>query len=278
MKQLHDSRPNVNVYDLRLKHNVFCETAEFINWIGMDYQILSLRKGEALKDKPVDFIQKKVSANPDQFTCASYSSKFLWLGDKNGHIYSVDPQNGVVNRYEIPEIDQPISNILVTESGLMYITTVDGAYEYNIGYKQLTKLPFSIAGKKVGMIFNDKYDKIWFQEGNEALTYYDPLNKSNHRFPFPKQNAIGNFEKQDAGEQGMFFLTPGGEILLFDREKLEMTRINQLKPFSDDLPDQLFFHLLLDKDGILWLASTGSGVYKVNFPKKQFQLLTEVSG
>ena len=235
MKQLHDSRPNVNVYDLRLKHNVFCETAEFINWIGMDYQILSLRKGEALKDKPVDFIQKKVSANPDQFTCASYSSKFLWLGDKNGHIYSVDPQNGVVNRYEIPEIDQPISNILVTESGLMYITTVDGAYEYNIGYKQLTKLPF------------------------------------------PKQNAIGNFEKQDAGEQGMFFLTPGGEILLFDREKLEMTRINQLKPFSDDLPDQLFFHLLLDKDGILWLASTGSGVYKVNFPKKQFQLLTEVS-
>ena len=68
MKQLHDSRPNVNVYDLRLKHNVFCETAEFINWIGMDYQILSLRKGEALKDKPVDFIQKKVSANPDQFT------------------------------------------------------------------------------------------------------------------------------------------------------------------------------------------------------------------
>ncbi len=49
-----------------------------------------------------------------------------------------------------------------------------------------------------------------------------------------------------------------------------MTRINQLKPFSDDLPDQLFFHLLLDKDGILWLASTGSGVYKVTFPRSNF--------
>ena len=32
--------------------------------------------------------------------------------------------------------------LLVTESGLMYITTNEGAYEYNIGYKQLTKLPF----------------------------------------------------------------------------------------------------------------------------------------
>ena len=55
--------------------------------------------------------------------------------------------------------------------------------------------------------------KFGFQEGNNALVYYDPLNKANRRFTFPKQNSIGNFEMQDAGEQGMFFLTPGGEIL-----------------------------------------------------------------
>lgn len=276
MKQLHDSRPNVNLYDMRLKNNIFCETDEFINWIGMDYQILSLRKGPALKDKPADFVQKKIAADPHQFTCASYNFQYLWLGDQNGHIYSIDPQNGVVNRYEIPEINQPISNLLVTETGLMYITTAEGVYEYNIGYKQLAKLPFSIKGKNKA-IFIDKYDKIWFQEDDRALIYYDPLNKSNRHFTFPDQNSIGNFEMQDAGEQGMFFLTPGGEILLFDREKLEMIRLNQLKPFADDQPNQLFFHLLLDKDGILWLTSTDSGVYRVNFPKRQFQLLKEVS-
>ena len=277
IKQLHDSRPNVNIYDMRLKHNVFCETSEFINWIGMDYQILSLRKGAALKDKPADFIRKKISAHSDQFTCATYNSKFLFMGHQDGHIYSIDPQTGLVNRYVIPEINQPIFNLLVTETGLMYIVTNEGAYEYNIGYKQLTKLPFSIEGKKVGDIFQDKYDKIWFREGNQALIYYDPLNRNQERFAFPNQNSIGSFEVQDAGEQGMFFLTPGGEILLFDREKLSMTRLNQLKPFTDDFPGQLFFHLLLDRDGILWLASTGSGVYRVNFPKKQFQLLYEKS-
>ena len=277
MRQLHDSRPNINVYDMRLKHNVFCETAEFINWIGKNFQILSLRKGEALKNKPADFILKKISANPDLFTCAFYSQKFLWLGDEKGHIYSIDPKNGVVNRYELPGITQPISTLSVTDSGLMYFTTDDAAYEYNIGYKQLTKLPFAISGKEVGRIFNDKYDKIWFQEGNSAITYYDPLNKSSQRFSFPNQNSIGDFLVQDAGEQGLFFLTPGGEILAFDREKQEMNRINQLKPFSDDNTNQLFFHLLLDKDGILWLASTASGVYRVNFPKKQFQLMTSVS-
>ena len=89
MKQLHDSRPNINHYDMRLKHNVLCETSEFINWVGMDYQILSLRKGAGLKDKPADFIQKKIAGSPDQFTCASYNSRCLWLGDRNGHIYNV---------------------------------------------------------------------------------------------------------------------------------------------------------------------------------------------
>lgn len=277
MKQLHDSRPNVNVYDMRLKHNVFSETTEFINWIGMDYKILSLRKGESLKNKPADYIHKKIGADPTLFTCASFNVNLLWLGDYNGRIFSIDPQTGVVNRYEIPGIKRPITNLLVTESGSMFITTDEGAYEYNIGYKQLRKLSFDIVGNEVGAIFSDKYDKIWFQENNHALIYYDPLNQRSQRFAFPAQNSIGNFEVQDAGEQGMFFLTPGGEILLFDREKVSMTRLSQLKSFADDLPNQLFFHLLLDKDGILWLSSTSFGVYKVNFPKKQFQIQQEVS-
>lgn len=277
MSQLYDSHTNVNGYDMRLKNNVFCETSEFINWVGMDYQILSLRKGAALKDKPADFILKKIAVHSDQFTCASYNSGFLWLGDRNGYIYSIDSQKGVVTRYEIPGINQPIYNLLVTELGLIYIITREGAYEYNIGYKQLVKLPFAIAGNKVGDVFLDKYDKVWFQEGKRALVYYDPLNRSSKQFTFSDQNAIGDFAMQDAGEEGMFFLTPGGEILLFNREKQEMTRLNQLKPFVEDLPNQLFFQLLLDKDGILWLLSTASGVYRVNFPKKQFQLQKEIS-
>ena len=41
-----------------------------------------------------------------------------------------------------------------------------------------THLPFTIPEKDNGIIFYDKYDKVWFQEGNQALTYYDPLNLS----------------------------------------------------------------------------------------------------
>lgn len=279
ISQLHDSRPNVNAFDLKLKHNVFCETGEYINWIGMNYQIASYRKGAELKSKPTDFIQKKIAALADDiFTCAYAGEKLLWLGDKNGQVYCIDPQTGTVNRYVIPQIKSAIGNLLVNESGILYISTPEGVYEYNLGYKQLTRLPISLAGKAVSTSFIDKYDKIWFCGNNQLLIYYDPLNKTAKQFDFPAGTSIGNFEVQDAGEQGMFFLTPCGEILLFDREQQTMIRLNQQKPFADDQPNQLFFHLLYDADGILWLSSTAKGIYRINFPKKQFQLLSDFAG
>ncbi len=276
--QLHDSRPNVNVYDMRLKHNVFSETAEFINWIGMDFSILSYRKGKEMRDKPADYIYKKMAvASEADFTCAYDGKKVLWLGDRFGHIYSIDSQTGTVNRYVIPEIQSAVYNLLVNDAGVMYISTAEGVYEYNLGYKQLTKLSLPLDGKSVSLSFIDKYDKIWFSEKSKALVYYDPLNKSNKRFTFDILPSIGDLEYQDAGEQGLFFMTPGGEVLVFDREQLSLTPLCQSSYFSDQAPGLLFFNMLLDDDGILWLSCTTQGVYRINFPKKQFQLLKNFS-
>lgn len=274
IRPLHDSRADVNVYDMRLKHNVFCETEEYLTWIGLDYKILSYDKGKALQSKPVDFIRKKIMATEDDlFTCAFGVDKLLWLGDKNGHFYSIDPQSGLVNKYVLPEITHAIKNLLVTESGMVYLSVAgQGVYEYNLGYKQLQKLTLSVPEVDVTHSFVDKYDKIWFVLGERGVIYYDPLNKNNQYYSFPKGANICEFGVQDAGEQGIFFLTPGGEVLIFDRETLAMSRLNQLKQFSEDQSNMLFFGQLLDKDGILWLSSTTLGVYRVNFPKKQFRL------
>lgn len=211
IRPLHDSRADVNVYDMRLKHNVFCETEEYLTWIGLDYKILSYDKGKALQSKPVDFIRKKIMATEDDlFTCAFGADKLLWLGDKNGHFYSIDPQSGLVNKYVLPEITHAIKNLLVTESGMVYLSVAgQGVYEYNLGYKQLQKLTLSVPEVDVTHSFVDKYDKIWFVLGERGVIYYDPLNKNNQYYSFPKGANICEFGVQDAGEQGIFFLTPG---------------------------------------------------------------------
>lgn len=272
---LHDSRQDVNVYDMRLKHNLFCETQQYLSWIGMDYKILFYDKGKELQEKPTDFVTKKVLTDAkDAFTCAFDTEQLLWLGNKYGEIYSVNSQTGMVNKYVLPGISSPIRNILVTKAGNVYLS-VDGQgiYEYNPGYKSLEKLSLGTENRRITHSFVDKYDKVWFVIEEKSLVYYDPLNKSKRDYKFPREGNICDFDVQDAGEQGIFFLTPSGEILVFDRDSFEMHRLNQMKSFSNDFPNQLFLNQLLDEDGVLWLASTTLGVYRMNFPKKQFRLL-----
>lgn len=270
---LHDSSQEINVYDSKLKYNIFAETNEYINWIGMDYQIFSCRKGEELHGKPTDFIFRKMAIpSPDIFTAVFESTDRLWLGDKFGCLYSINIQTGSVNKYNLQGVTSPIQNILITEAGTAYLSVVgQGIYEYDLGYKQLNKVSAEINPAKVLTSFTDKYDKIWFVESDNALFYYDPLNKKGKRFPVPSGVSIGSFKYQDAGELGLFFLTTSGEMIMFDRESLSILRMNQLKFFSDIQPNQLFFDQMLDENGLLWLSSSSMGVYRVNFPKKQFK-------
>lgn len=274
VKLIHDASADINPYDSRLKYNVFVETAEYISWIGQDYKIFSAPKGEELKDKPADFIHRKMATpSNDVFTCAYETPELIWLGDKSGGVYSINLQSGTVNKYDLPGISQPIQNILITTSGIAYISVKNqGVFEYDLGYKQLRKLSVDLDTSGALTSFADKYDKIWFVENESALVYYDPLNKTHKRFPFSHGASIGFFDYQDAGEQGIFFLTPAGDMLMFDRERQHMIAMNTLKPFSDIMNGQHFFDQMIDEEGILWLTSTSMGVYRVNFPKKQFKL------
>lgn len=69
----------------------------------------------------------------------------LWLGNKYGEIYCINPQTGMVNKYVLPGITSPIRNILVTKAGNVYLSTDgQGIYEYNLGYKSLNKLSLGI--------------------------------------------------------------------------------------------------------------------------------------
>lgn len=271
---LHDAAGDINPYDSRLKHNVLVETTDFICWIGQDYKIFSVPKGQALRGKPSDYIRRKIAASTeDIFTCAYQTGDFVWLGDKEGRFYSINMQSGTVNKYILPGISSAIENILITPSGICYIVARgQGVYEYDLGYKRLQKLTVELNTNDIFESFVDKYDKVWFVENDKAIIYYDPLNGTSKRFPLTSGRNIASFQYKDAGEQGIFFLTNTGEMLMFDREASNMIQINKLKPFSDVQDNQLFFSQFFDQDGVLWLTSATTGIYRVNFPRKQFRM------
>ena len=118
--------------------------------------------------------------------------------------------------------------------------------------------------------FIDQYDKIWFHENEKALIYYDPLNHTAKRFPFTMFGKITTLYSEDAGERGLFFLSPAGEAWLFDREHAEMVYINKLKQLSNDRANQQFYHLMLIMTGYCGFPLPMKGV-RHEFPQEAIQ-------
>ena len=276
IKTLFDSRNEINKHDYLLKHNVLSETEEYISWVGTDYKVAAIRKGKELASRPADFITSRIT--PDAgiyFTCFYEDGKKVWIGDSSGIFYSIDVKAGLVNRFVLSEIKGAISNLLVTSAGYVYLCVAgQGTYEYDLTERTLQKIEVEVDNALVTGSFIDQYDKVWFHENEKALVYYDPLNRISKRFPFTLFGKITSLYTEDAGERGLFFLSPAGEAWLFDRDNLNMIAVNKLKQIADDKPGQQFYHLFLDNDGVLWLASAVEGVYCINFPKKQFNLST----
>lgn len=274
IKILFDSGNNINKHDYRLKHHVLCETEEYISWIGTDYKVATVRKGKELASRPADFITNKIkSGSGDKFTSFFEDGRKVWVGDSTGIFYSIDAKTGLVNRYVLSEINSPINNLLVTPAGCVYLNVAgQGTYEYDLTERKLQKIDTKMNDALVTYAFIDQYDKIWFHENEKALIYYDPLNHTSKRFPFTMFGKITSLYTEDAGERGLFFLSPAGEVWMFNRERLDMQPVNELKQVANDQAKQQFYHLLLDGDGVLWLSSVVQGVYCINFPKKQFNL------
>lgn len=276
IKILFDSRNNINKHDYRLKHHILCETEEYISWVGTDYKVATVRKGEELASRPADFITSKIKSGAgDNFTSFFEDGKKVWIGDAAGIFYSIDVKTGLVNRYVLSEIKGSISNLMVTPGGSVYLNVAgQGTYEYDLTDHKLEKINAKMNDALVSYAFIDQYDKIWFHETEKALIYYDPLSHTSKRFPFTLFGKITSLYTEDAGERGIFFLSPAGEAWMFDREHLDMIPINKMKQVANDQPGQQFYHLMLDGDGVLWLSSVVEGVYCINFPKKQFNLVS----
>ena len=198
---LFNSKETVDPNSYRLKYNVLSETADYISWIGLDYKILSYKKGESIRDKGDSFIKNKIAAPSDSaFTSIFNQGRKMWLGDNAGVFYCVDTQSGSVDKFVLSEIHGPISNIYVTSKGYAYLSVAgQGVYEYDIKERKLSELKIDVNENIISSAYMDHYDKIWFHENEKSLVYYDPQTKKSKRFPFTSQGKTGLLQIEEIG-------------------------------------------------------------------------------
>ena len=257
----------------KLTSNLLIEDAGYLNWIGLDFKIISCQKGNNLKSKPSDFVLRKMALKVGQeFTCAYLYGKTLWLGDNYGNLCKVDYTNGnVTKRTLIPGC--AIQNIVSDNGKNLFISIINkGIFEYDDRTGALLKIIPTAGNDVVTNSYFDSYDKLWFEINQTSLVYYDPFNKFTKRFVLPAGNVNKTLKFQDGKEQGLFFLTTSGDVAWFDRSSMSITLLNNQPELTLNGTKKSFFDLLLDKDNILWLTSTTNGIFRIIFPKQQFNL------
>lgn len=271
LELLHHSQNKNRHYEL--KNNLLCETQDYLSWIGKDYKLISCPKGEELRRKPENFILQQIAGEKKlEFTCVYADKEYLWVGDDAGQVWKINSRNGNTERIVFSPDNLPIRNIACSPHYLYAQVEGKGFYEYHLQSRTFHKIELPVRGREITDIFFDSYDKVWLECGAEQLVYYDPLNKVVRNFAFSGEKILKQFKVQDGRENGFFILTPAGKVYLFDRDRLNVYPFSQSRQFSEGGKEVHFWDILLDPDGILWLSSVDAGVYRVLFPKQQFQL------
>ena len=268
---LHNSQSK---RDHKLTNNLLVEDAEYINWIGLDFKVISCKKGKALRDKPSDFVLKKIGAtNTQNFSSAYWHNNILWLGDNKGILYKIDYIHGNVNKISTFKDLGAIQNIICFNSKSIFVSIANkGIFELDERTNSSSKALTISSNEIITNSFIDSYDKIWFEINQTSVIYYDPFNRLSKKFSLPSGKVNKALKLQDGKEEGMFFLTTSGDVFWFDRSKLTINALNSQPDLMQNGDKKVFFDLLLDKDNILWLTSTTNGILRISFPKQQFNL------
>lgn len=268
---LYDSK---STRENKLTNNLLVENQHYINWIGIDYKIISLRKADLLKDKPADYLIRKISRQqPQVYTAAHDDHHLLWLGTEEGVVYRVNVHNGSISRWEQFKGKGSIENLIVAGDQTIAVSVKGkGIYLLDETTGSYTLAAPLSASQSVTNSFIDGYEKLWVILNEKDVLYYDPFNNYQKLITLPEGKVNRNLKYVDGKEEGIFFLTTGGEIYTIDRNTLEAYNLNQHPDLNGRDERPLFLDLMFDNDQILWLSTTSSGVFRINFPKAQFQL------
>lgn len=261
IRLIYDARADINPADMKLRHNVLSETADYVFWIGIDYKIAAIRKANRR------MLFNNMQRDKQMTYFCDYGNVVL-AGTSDGIIYEIDAVRNKLKRFSFPSMHEPIT-CMAKIGSTVFISTSASFYSLS-GSGILKKLNTTAANATNAFV--DKYNKLWLQKGN-SLVCFDSQAGQTVQFPFHVSREIEDLSFHDAGPNGLFIILRDGDTWHFDRRTKKMFNVNEYKRIAEDRVGQRFFDVDIDKDGMLWLSSTTNGIYKISFPRHGFSFV-----
>lgn len=262
VKKIFDSRNHIDPNTMKLKTNILGENRQYVYWIGKSLilNIVTKKNGKTLLG----------NINKDRnFTCFKKKKQYICAGTAGGGIYIINTDNGKTEYYKFNGMQSPVSSINIMD-GKVFFTTPSGLYSFTKG--SAPKLITSQASS-ITQSFTDKYNKLWLCSERGLLICHDPKTAASQTFTMPSDSLFAEMKFRDTGVNGLFILMRNGEVWRYNHQTRMMQNINRQKEFSNYIAEPHFFDIDIDPNGILWLSSTSSGVYKVCFPRYNFRFM-----
>lgn len=165
------------------------------------------------------------------------------------------------------------------QEGVCWVGTSDGFYRFMSDTGAFTLfLPnatndFSISGKNIQYIFEDKAGKIWLCTYDKGLSLFDPYAK-NFTYYAPLEKSIEQISSFCEDKQGnIWFGTLGGSVGLARLNR----KTGEIKTFPPEINNPHSIEvkdvnvLLNDVDGSVWVGTFGGGLKRYDLEKGVFE-------
>ena len=201
----------------------------------------------------------------------------VWAGNFTGGSFMLG--NGILQPAQLG-INDDLLSICIDSRGHRWVgTRSSGVYVDGRQYANITGDSTSLARGKVFDILCDRKDRVWVGVNMGALCLALPQADGSYRFRrfIENQPLMCNITALIQTKTGHIFAGCGNGIIVFDPEKLikDPKAFHYYTAANSSLGYFEIRDLFEDKEGVVWLASAGGGLYRVGNPSEVDHLTFE---
>lgn len=240
---------------------------------------------------------RKPNNLPEGSVWAIYPEKTgqAWVGFFGSGLALFDPATGQVLANYRQDDKKPDSlgstivySILRDSQGILWVGTADGLDQFDEQagsfrhYRFDKNDPESISANQIFKIHEDRYGRLWvgtrrgldrYNRATHEFTHYFLSDENDNASPI----SVSDIQNDRDGES-LWIATLGMGLYHLEFRTGEVKHFTNNPQDSNSLPNDLVLSIYPDQEGLLWLATGGSGLSKFNPQTGRFTTYTESAG
>ena len=274
-------KSNIENPNLLTSGNILCIAEDNHNhiWFGTDRGVNILDEN----NQPVTLFPKHKVQDLRINSILCDKNGDMWIGTENG-LFLYDYMLGTLKEYESSNDPASlpgnnVNQVFEDKAGIIWVALWnDGLCRFDNKYQSFERLPVLGKTNNPFTVFEDNKGVFWvgtYGDGlfriefpqEKSLPVYTQYLHSGNPFSIP-ENSIYSIT-QDNVSGNLWVLSQTGLSLISDRKNLVFERINALDLFSD--ASNFLNHIMKDRQGNIWIATSNDGVYLANLNRPLFQ-------